>query len=63
MSSIGGNILDLYYNLQDDLKVKQRIYSDETYIGFDYYKSNTKVTSLMLSESILYLVDRTTDNW
>ena len=63
MSNIGCNILDLYYNLQDDLNVKQRIYTDAKNIGFDYYKSNILVTSLMLTESGLYFVNRTTNNW
>lgn len=63
MSNIGCNILDLYYNLQDDLNVKQRIYTDAKNIGFDYYKSSILVTSLMLTESGLYFVNRTTNNW
>lgn len=63
VSDIGRNILDLYYNLKDDLNVRQRIYADANYIGFDYYKSNTLASSLLLSETILYFVDRATNNW
>ena len=63
VSNIGHNTLELYYNLQADLNVRQRIYADAVNIGFEYYKSDTKVTSLMLNESGLYFGDRITEIW